>query len=68
MNNWLSAQHLPPGLRELAHEEGLTEANVKKLAAAWDTIRGHRPKTLDEWRPFYQVIKKYLEERDDDTA
>jgi len=62
MNNWLSAQYLPPGLRELAYEENLTEAQVKQLADAWDTIRGHRPKTLEEWRPFYNAVKGYLRE------
>jgi len=54
-------QRLPPGLRDLANEEGLSETQVDKLAQAWDTIRGHRPKTLEEWRPLYRAIKKYLE-------
>ncbi len=59
-------QSLPPGLRDLANEQGLTEAQVDKLAGAWDTIRGHRPKTLEEWRPLYQAIKKYVEDDDDE--
>ena len=57
-----SEQRLPPGLRDLANEQGLSEDLVQKLAAAWDTIRGHRPKTLEEWRPLYKAIKKYFEE------
>lgn len=57
-------QRLPPGLRDLANEQGLNQAQVDQLAQAWDTIRGHRPKTLGEWRPLYQAIKKYVEEDD----
>lgn len=66
MGKWMRAEYLPPGLRELADAEQLTEAQVKQLAAAWDTIRGRRPKTLEEWRPLYDVIKKYLREGDNE--
>lgn len=66
MSNWLRAEYLPPGLRELADEEQLSEAQVKQLARAWDTIRGHRPKTLEEWRPFWRAIKQYFTEADND--
>lgn len=62
MSNWLRAEYLPPGLRELADAEQLTEANVKQLAAAYNTIRGRRPKTLEEWRPLYEAVKQYLRE------
>lgn len=62
MTNWLRAEYLPPGLRELAQEQNLSEAQVKQLAAAYDTIRGHRPKTLEEWRPLYEAVKEYLRE------
>lgn len=60
--NWMRAEYLPPGLRELAAAENLTETQVKQLAAAWDTIRGHRPKTLEEWQPLYEAIKQYFRE------
>lgn len=53
-------QGLPPGLRELAEAEQLTDPQVKQLADAWDTIRGQRPRTLAEWMPMYEAIKKYL--------
>lgn len=53
---------LPPGLRDLANEVGLTEAQVEQYARAWDTIRGHRPKTLAEWLPFYEATKQFFEE------
>ena len=58
-------QRLPPGLRDLANAEGLSETQVQQLARAWDTIRGHRPKTLEEWRLLWGAIKKYFEEGDD---
>ncbi len=59
-------QLLPPGLRDLANEKGLSEAQVDKLAAAWDTIRGQRPKTLEEWLPLYNAIKHYFTEDEND--
>jgi hypothetical protein len=58
----LREQQLPPGLRDLANAKGLSEAHVDKLARAWDTIRGRRPRTLEEWLPLYEAIKKYLVE------
>ncbi len=60
MSDWLRVEYLPPGLRELADAEQLTEPEVKQLAAAWDTIRGRRPKTLDEWRPLFEAVREYL--------
>lgn len=57
-------QRLPPGLRDLANEQGLTEEQVDKLAQAWGTIRGHRPRTLEEWRLLYEVIKEYFVEEE----
>lgn len=62
MTNWMRAEYLPPGLRELADEEQLTEAQVKKIAAAYDTIRGGRPKTIEEWRVFWGAVKPYFVE------
>lgn len=53
-------QRLPPGLRDLANDKGLTEKQVDQLAQAWDTIRGHRPKTLEEWLPLYEAVREYL--------
>jgi hypothetical protein len=55
-------QQLPPGLRDLANAKGLGEAQVDKLARAWNTIRGRRPKTLEEWLPLYEAVKKYFAE------
>lgn len=60
MTNWLRAEYLPPGLRELADAEQLNDEQVKQLARAYDTIRGKRPQTLTEWRPLYEAAKKYL--------
>jgi hypothetical protein len=56
-------QRLPPGLRDLANAEGLSEAQVDKLTAAWNTIRGHRPTTLEEWQTLYGAIKHYFQEK-----
>jgi hypothetical protein len=58
----LREQQLPPGLRDLANAKGLSQAQVDKLARAWDTIRGRRPKTLEEWLPLYEAIKNYFVE------
>lgn len=59
-------QRLPPGLRDLANAEGLSEEQVDKLAAAWNTIRGHRPTTLEEWQPLWQTLKHYFEETENE--
>lgn len=53
---------LPPGLRELAEAERLTDSEVKQLAEAYLTIRGPKPKALDEWRPLWRAIKTFLED------
>lgn len=52
----------PPGLRELAEREKLSKANVKTIFESYRTIRGQKPNTLDEWYEFYWVIKRFLEE------
>lgn len=58
----LREQQLPPGLRDLAEAKELSEGQVDKLARAWDTIRGRRPKTLEEWLPLYEAVKEYFAE------
>lgn len=58
----MHAPALPPGLRELAQAENLTDANIKQLADAYDTIRGGRPRTLEQWQQFYAAVKLYLRE------
>lgn len=60
MSNWLRAEYLPPGLRELADAKQLSEVQVKQLAQAWDTMRGKRPTTLAEWLPLYEAVAVYL--------
>lgn len=55
--------YLPPGLRELAEAEKLNDNQVRQLAESYYTIRGGKPKTLAEWYPLYNAVKKYL--RDD---
>ena len=47
--------HLPPGLREFADEEGLTEREVRMLAGL--NFRGNRPRDKAAWRTIYEVIK-----------
>lgn len=53
---------LPPGLREFATAESLSDARVRKLAEVYDTIRGRRPVSLEEWRQFYTAVKPYFTE------
>jgi hypothetical protein len=55
-------QRLPPGLRDLANERGLNEERVDQLARAWDTIRGGRPRTIHEWRTFYDAVEKFFDD------
>lgn len=64
MTTWLSPAALPPGLREFAAEEGLTDEQVQKVARAYTTIRGRGPRTVEEWRPFWNAVKKYFEEEE----
>lgn len=51
---------LPPGLRELADAEGLSDETVAFLAQTWQTIRGRRPVTLEQWRPLYNSMKPHM--------
>ena len=53
-----------PGLAVLAAEKGLSDEVVRKLDRAWNTIRGRRPQTLEEWLPLYDAVRKYFEEQD----
>jgi hypothetical protein len=62
-HSWLPPHmRYPPGLRELAEEKGLTESQIQKVAAAWDTIRGKRPRTIEEWRIFWGEVGHYFKE------
>ncbi len=51
---------IPPTLREFGVKEGLSFEVVDKLARI--PRRGQEPKTVEEWRKLYRVIKQYLEE------
>lgn len=62
MTTWLNPQALPLGLRQFAAEEGLTDEQVQKVARAYDTIRGGRPRTMEEWRIFWNAVKPYFQE------
>lgn len=55
-----AARALPPGLKELAEAESLDDNQVRQLAEAWPTIRGRKPTTVEEWRPLYEAIKKFV--------
>ena len=46
---------LPPGLLELAQDEGLTDPEVRMLAAL--NFRGSRPRDKASWKTVYDVIK-----------
>lgn len=59
---------VPPGLRQLAEEDGLTEYQVNKFYEASLTIRGKRPNTVDEWRTLWNAIKGYFEEAERDDG
>lgn len=53
LHTWRAAQgNNPP----------VTVTPVPLTRATYDAIRGHRPKTLEEWRPLYEAVKKYLRE------
>lgn len=49
-----------PGLKELVEAENLSEDQANQLARMWDSVRGHQPRTLEEWMPMYNAAKKYL--------
>ena len=55
-------QGVAPGLRWIAETEQLTDANIRQLTDAYDTIRGKRPQTMAEWEQFYKAVKQYLRE------
>lgn len=52
---------LPPGLREFAAAEKLSDAWVKKLVEIYATARG-KPKTVEDWRVLYKVARKFFPE------
>lgn len=51
---------IPTALRELGVNEGLSFEVVDRLARI--PRRGQEPKTVEEWRKLYSVIKQYLED------
>ncbi len=50
---------IPPGLRELGRQDNLSFETVDKLARI--PRRGREPKTVEEWRKLYSMLKKYLD-------
>lgn len=55
---------LPPGLREFADAYQLSDNMVAELANTWDTIRGRRPQTAEEWARIWEFIRQLM---DDDS-
>jgi hypothetical protein len=53
---------LPPGLREVAVADGLDDEQVRQLAEMWHTIRGQKPKTVEEWRNVIWLLKPIFAE------
>lgn len=49
---------IPPALRELGRQDNLSFEVVDKLSRI--PRRGKEPKTVEEWRKLYNVVKKYL--------
>jgi transcriptional regulator with XRE-family HTH domain len=51
---------IPPALRELARQEKLSFEIVDKLARI--PRRGKEPKTVEDWRKMYNLLKKYVQD------
>ncbi len=49
---------IPPALRELGRQDDLSFEIVDRLARI--PRRGKEPKTVEEWRKLYVMLKKYL--------
>jgi hypothetical protein len=49
---------IPPALREFALQEGLSYDSVDRLSRI--PLRGHEPKTAEDWRKIYEVVREYL--------
>ncbi len=49
---------IQPALRQLALAEGLSYETVDRLARL--PRRGQEPKTVDDWRKLYVLIREYL--------
>lgn len=49
---------IPPGLREFAIKEGLPFETVDALLQI--PFRGKEPKTANDWKSFYDVIKDFI--------
>ena len=47
---------VPEGLRNFAYAEQLTEEEIRMLARI--EYRGHRPRTIDDWKFLYEAIKR----------
>lgn len=54
--------YLPPGLREFAAADKLTDEQVRLLAEAFPTIRGRKPVSVAEWRDLWRIIMTVEEE------
>ena len=50
---------IPPALREFALEEGLSYDAVDRLSRI--PRRGQEPKTVQDWKTLYGLIRTYLE-------
>lgn len=53
---------IPPSLRQFSLAEGLSFSVVDWLARM--PRRGPEPKTVDEWRQLYDVVRQYIEDED----
>lgn len=53
---------LPPGLREFAQADGISDERVRQLAATYPTMRGRKPATASEWRTLHNAVAKFFDE------
>lgn len=51
---------------EFADAYKLSDETVSELAQMWDTIRGRRPKTEEEWARMWEFVKQLIEDDEDE--
>ena len=58
LNESAVLDNLPPGLKEFATDKGLPETDILMLARL--EYRGQQPKTPDQWKVLYNIIKTVI--------